>query len=132
MSEYHAAVALASLDMIPEKMMRTAWRRQWYKKYGSSLDLRVEDNGTIMNVLLPIPVTPTIINKLLDEGIETKQWYRPYLDERAEFGPFEPGRFPVTDHLRKHLLGIPFHNFMEEADVAHVCSTLKMICSNIK
>lgn len=128
MSEYHAAVALASLDAIPDKMMRTAWRTRWYEKHGvidAGLDLHGESAGTIMNVLLPIHAAE-VIPQMLAAGIETKQWYRPYLDERAEFA-VPRGRFPVTDHLREHLLGIPFHNFMIEADVAHVCSTLKNI-----
>jgi len=131
MSEYHAAVALASLDQMEEKKKRTQQVADWYAKHVIQLPIMETTiwgaTSTMLNLLLPIPVTPDLVNKLLDEGIETKQWYRPYLDERAEFGPHEPGRFPMTDHLREHLLGIPFHNFITEADVAHVCSTLRKL-----
>lgn len=124
MSEYHAAVALASLDRMKEKIARFRRMMMLYYHHGVGLDLRFGGN-TILNVLLPVPASQ-LIPRLLDDGIETKQWYRPYLDERAEFA-VPRGTFPITDHLREHLLGIPFHNFMTEADVAHVCSTLKNI-----
>lgn len=121
MSEYHAAVALASLDRLHVKKLRMQRVQEWYEKHGEGLDLHF--SSTILNVLLPIPAAP-LIPKLLDEGIETKQWYRPYLDERPEFA-VPRGTFPVTDHLRDHLLGLPFHAFLTEQDVAHVCTTLK-------
>ena len=146
MSEYHAAVALASLDRMQEKLKRTHAVAKWYFQHGIadgfktncfgpvSYDKVESDGGsaeyrlsTIFNVLLSTPVTQTLTNKLLDEDIETKQWYRPYLDERREFGEVIEGRFPVTDHLRTHLLGLPFHNFLTEADVAHVCTTLRRL-----
>jgi dTDP-4-amino-4,6-dideoxygalactose transaminase len=128
MSEYHAAVALASLGKADEKLERSPlwWAAgQYIAALGDKC--RIVANHSICNMLLSIPVTPILINKLLDEGIETKQWYRPYLDERPEFGGIEEGRFPVTDHLRMHLLGVPFHNFLTEADVAHVCETLRRL-----
>lgn len=128
MSEYHAAIALASLDRMESKAKRSHRILLWYEQHGvieAGLSLYGQAVGTIINALLPIPVTPGLINKLKDGGIETKQWYRPYLDERSEFGMSPRGTFPVTDHLREHLLGLPFHNFLTEADVAYICSTLK-------
>lgn len=124
MSEYHAAVALASLDRMGSKSERAHHVIVWYEQYGDELDLHF-GGGTILNILLPVPASE-VIPQMLAAGIETKQWYRPYLDERAEFA-VPRGTFPVTDHLRTHLLGLPFHNFLTEADVAHVCSTLKNI-----
>lgn len=125
MSEYHAAVALASLDKLPEKFERLARLNVWYAKHGEGLSLR--SSTSIMNVLLPVPAHDIKL-MLFDDGIETKQWYRPYLDERLEFMDGRDtinGRFPVTDHLRGHLLGLPFHAFLTESDVAHICTTLK-------
>ena len=125
MSEYHAVVALASLDRMSGKWKCEERVTDWYVRHGEGLQL--SSHGTLMNVLLPIVVTPELINDLRAAGIETKQWYRPYLDERAEFGAHQEGKFPVTNHLRTHLLGLPFHNFLTEADVAHVCETLRRI-----
>ena len=124
MSEYHAAVALASLDRLSEKRMRAERIEWWYKEMGGRLDLRCGGH-TIMNVMLPIPAAE-VIPKMLAAGIETKQWYRPYLDERDEFS-IPRGKFPVTDHLREHLLGIPFHNLITSEEVSHVCATLKNV-----
>jgi len=125
MSEYHAAVALASLDRMGEKHKRTHHVAQWYR---DSLDswADVSCQSTMLNILLPLPAAE-VIPKMLAAGIETKQWYRPYLDERTEFGAYQYGRLPVTDHLRTHLLGLPFHNFLTQQDVTHVCDTLRSI-----
>lgn len=132
MSEYHAAVALASLDRGLGKMQRSVQVAKWYVNRFQDMPMIKQWAGFNMYATLGVvellsPVTSGLINKLKDEGIETKQWYRPYLDERDDFGHHPCGTFPVTDHLRDHLLGLPFHNFLTEADVAHVCSTLKRI-----
>jgi len=126
MSEYHAVVALASLDRIREKCANNS-AAIFYERHGEGLELR--HSSTIMNALLPAPASK-VMPQMLAAGIETKQWYRPYLDERIEFMDGREticGKFPVTDHLRTHLLGLPFHNFLSEADVAHVCDTLRGI-----
>jgi dTDP-4-amino-4,6-dideoxygalactose transaminase len=127
MSEYHAAVASASLDRIATKSARAREVFMWYGKHCKGLELTGYMPGTVMNALSPVPITSAIIHELLEAGIETKQWYRPYLDERTEFGAHHPGTHPVTDHLRAHLLGIPFHNFLTEKDVAYVCEMLRRV-----
>jgi dTDP-4-amino-4,6-dideoxygalactose transaminase len=127
MSEYHAAVALASLDRMTEKERKSSHIRQMYAEHFAQIgELRYSVSSTLLNVLLPMSAAK-IIPLLLEKGIETKQWYRPYLDERIEFMDGRGttcGKFPVTDHLRGHLLGLPFHNFLTEDDVKYVCNKL--------
>ena len=125
MSEYHAAVALASLDRMKQKQSRIHWVAQWYR---DSLDswADISFQSTMMNILLPMPAAE-VMSQMLAAGIETKQWYRPYLDERPEFGPYQYGRLPVTDHLRTHLLGLPFHSFLQQQDVNYICGILRGI-----
>lgn len=124
MSEYHAAVALASLDRAQPKMMHTTRVAEWYRyAIAKSLPM-LHRTSTLLVTELPVPAAE-VIPKMLAAGIEVKQWYRPFLDERPEFGTYPMGTFPVTDHLREHLIGLPFHNFLTEADVAYVCNTLR-------
>jgi dTDP-4-amino-4,6-dideoxygalactose transaminase len=52
-------------------------------------------------------------------GIETVDFWR-------HGSPLVPrGRFPVTDHLREHLLELPIHQDVEPADVAHMAREVR-------
>ncbi len=124
MSEYHAAIALASLQRLPAKMERTEQRIEWYLKHGLQSLGHVPyltSMTTLLNIVLHNPVDDVAL-KLLAAGIETKQWYRPYLNELPQFAGLSA--VPVTDYLRPRILGLPFHNFMSEDDVQLVCATL--------
>ena len=125
MSEYHAAVALASLANIKKRDDMHAQIVTWYIKHGINKHI---SNGIITSTMfvIELPVDYFAVHRAMrDVGIETKQWYRPWLDERAEFVSHDD--LPVTNRLRERLLGLPFHNFLTEGDVAYVCKTLNRI-----
>jgi dTDP-4-amino-4,6-dideoxygalactose transaminase len=128
MSEYHAAVALAALNRAPAKSARTQRVADWYAQELSSFSglqtTQLDLTSTMLNIMLPVPADD-VIPRMAEAGIETKQWYRPFLDERPEFCPFTP--LPVTERIRGHLLGFPFHSFLTQDDVHYVCQTLKEI-----
>lgn len=118
MSEYHAAVGLASLSKY------APYSHGWIAdSYAEQLDLQVRASHTICNVLLPDGLLAAdVACKLKERGVETKQWYRPYLNERSDFS--RPV-LRVTDMLRDRLLGLPYHAFLTRPDVNYVCSALK-------
>jgi dTDP-4-amino-4,6-dideoxygalactose transaminase len=39
-----------------------------------------------------------------------------------------PVNLPVTDDLSEHLLGLPYHLHLTEADIAQVCEALESAC----
>ena len=131
MSEYHASAALASIGR------KDDWRRnvnRWYA-HGLPSGVRVQggllqQHRTLMPVLLPeVPPHAAMVQAQLQEaGVESKLWYRPFLDERTQFHPFMKwGPLTTTEMLRRHLIGLPYHAFLTEADVAHVCQCLTRI-----
>ena len=82
---------------------------------------------TLLPVLLPesAPMATLVGAKLQEAGIESKLWYRPFLDERQQFFNCpKVGSLPTTEMLRRRLIGLPYHAFLTEADVEHVCRTL--------
>jgi dTDP-4-amino-4,6-dideoxygalactose transaminase len=129
MSEYHAAAALASLRHV------TSWRAdvdRWYGAHlpdGLGLQQGAQPMRTLFPVLLPEHLSAAEEAEWMRRrGIEAKLWYRPFLDERAEFlGCAKCGPMPVTEMLRWRLLGLPYHEFLTEADVAEVCSAFTRI-----
>jgi dTDP-4-amino-4,6-dideoxygalactose transaminase len=129
MSEYHAAVGLASRERGPR-----SWRSLVAQHYVQHTPDRLmgifamtgrRHPSTLLPVLLPRPNASAVVQDFDAAGIEAKQWYRPFLDERAEFyGVAKIGPMPVTDMLRKRCLGLPWHAFLTDADVARVCEVL--------
>ena len=133
MSEYHAAVALASLDLgrLEAKRVHSFMLEAAYVEHlPRSCALQsgaMQTHRTLFPVLLPprAPRAAQVEQRLASEGIESKRWYRPFLSERGEFFECREGAFAVTDALAAHMLGLPFHGLMQEADVARVCAALE-------
>lgn len=123
MSEIHAAVALAALDDWDPR----AWRAIdfWYRQH---LPLRVGQQNRpvgvypMLAVKLPCPAKWAQA-RMFSMGIETRRWYTPPLYDHPLFRD-DPAKYPVSEDLVEHLLGLPYHVFMSEDDVAKVCRTL--------
>lgn len=125
MSEYHAAVALASLDMLPDKLARFEVLKEMYLHHADMLgSLPYSLSTTQLNILIPW-TAHQVITRMADNGVECRQWYRPYLDECESF--HIPPKLAITSMLRNHLIGVPFHMHMTENDVIHVCNSLEEI-----
>lgn len=136
MSEYHAAVGLASL----ERMRRGAvgyWQTKLALMYGEHLPEGVSCEmpyGGPGATLCPVVLPPSgnnafrVQHLLAAHGIETKRWYAPFLDERTEFAHFprQPS-LAVTEQLRRRCLGLPWHAFLSEVDVMAVCAALREV-----
>lgn len=105
MSEYHAAVALASLDRYSA---RAAKRRDLAMTYASRLPNHIEDRpyqgGTIYPVLLDDPTRAA--EKLREAGIETRRWYCPTLDQHPAFANVDREPLPkITKRIEPHTRG---------------------------
>lgn len=132
MSEYHAAVGLASLDTarISAKIERNAAvARAYLDGLGVSMLLQRPPRGdtTLLPVLLPDGHKAVDVQLALDRHeVESRQWYRPFLDELQQFGNApRPFKLPITSLLRERMLCLPFHGHLSGADVAHVCFALR-------
>lgn len=132
-SEYTAAVALASLD---------AWDREpwlklhdWYAKHLPAKAIaqrRPRGAYSLMAVKLPILAEP-VLNAMAAQGVECRRWYTPlltrhplyeFVGNRAQRRAHKPAHLPVSEDLEAHLLGLPYHLHLTESDVAEVCEKL--------
>jgi len=147
MSEYHAAVAHASLDSADTRcehmrMTRHRYHSRLLKRIPGiqfqrpPIELLWRGAASLMPILLPEdrPAMPTM-HALERVGVETRQWYRPFLNERPDM-PVSPSarRFgddmPVTMTLIERLIGLPFHYFLTLDDIDAVCHHLETICAS--
>jgi dTDP-4-amino-4,6-dideoxygalactose transaminase len=130
LDEYRAAVALAGLA----RTDRPDWRRALDRLYASGLPRSVVVQAgpplsarTLLPVLLPEGAqTAKVAQALAALGIETRQWYAPFLHARPEFAryPRASTALPVTELLADRLLGLPYHYALAVEDVQRVCGAL--------
>ncbi len=133
MSEYHAAVGLASLDMWPESATR---RRAIYRTYTDAIQSIPNLNTQWQRA--PEDCVRSVCCLLLDsqprrdraeayldaKGIGTRRWYLPLIDRHPAFAHIAHLPTPVADAIADRLLGIPFHLYLDSAAQALVVEAL--------
>lgn len=134
LSEYHAAVALAMLLHWEECARRRIVLHRAYLQAlakdcpAVALQKRsAEGVYSIMPVLLPKGVTAASIGEALaKEGIETRRWYCPTLEQHPAFAKCQvTGQLEAVSTLSERLLALPFHLSLEPGDVTLVCGHLR-------
>ena len=128
LSEYAAAVALASLDAYD----REAWLRlhDWYTKHlPATVTQQKRPRGAYPILAVKLPCAAESVRvEMWHRGIETRRWYFPTMNlHPCVFGQGASPLLPVTNELSQRLLGLPYHLFLSEDDVIQVCATLKEV-----
>jgi len=124
LSEYHAAVALASLTVgfRKERALKMNQVVRWYQlNWPSSLSDRFFGSSLLVAKLPARVRFQDVTEAALNRGVELRQWYSPFYDEAAL------EQLPVARELRNRLIGLPYHAHLSEDDVAHVCDTMKEV-----
>jgi dTDP-4-amino-4,6-dideoxygalactose transaminase len=137
MSEYHAAVALASLASWSETRERHVRIMDWYRRAAARLD-RVSlqpkyghgwVSGTT-SVLLPPRTRDRVCKNLLQSGIETRLWWGTGCHTQPAFMDCPRGALPVTEELGGRVLGLPHFPDMRKQDVNTVVNALSEALSS--
>ncbi len=127
LSEYHAAVALASLDNWNEQSEQ---RRSIYQQYRQQLEQTCGDQ--IIWQAGPEPISPTTLSIRMGsserrhkletlcrlEQISTRRWYQPLLHQHSpEAFNFLHTPLPNAEHIGTDLIGLPFSVFLTEKQI---------------
>jgi dTDP-4-amino-4,6-dideoxygalactose transaminase len=137
MSEYHAAVALASLASWSVTRQRHIRIMEWYRRGVAHVD-RVSlqpkyghgwVSGTT-SVLLPPCTRDGVCKNLLQSGIETRLWWGTGCHTQPAFMDCPSGALPVTEELGRRVLGLPHFPDMRKQDVDTVVNSLSEALSN--
>ncbi len=133
LSEYHAAIGLASLERWPQRReLRIALHRRYLDRLRSRCPRLVlqsrPDEGvySILPVCLPEPLAAAAVAaRLAEQGIETRRWYCPTLPHHPAFATAaRAGTLTVSEALSERLLALPFHVFLDDTDLDTVCAAL--------
>jgi len=131
MSEYHAAVALASLASWRETRLRHVRIMEWYRRAIARLDRvslqprygRGWVSGTT-SVLLPPGARESVSRYLQQSGIETRLWWGTGCHSQPAFMDCPRGALHVTEELGARVLGVPHFPDMHKPDVDAVVDSL--------
>ncbi|MCK5831377.1 MAG: UDP-4-amino-4,6-dideoxy-N-acetyl-beta-L-altrosamine transaminase [Methylococcales bacterium] len=141
MTELQAALGLSQLKRLPEFIER---RTQLAKQYNDLLaDSSIATQQQIVEATsawhlfvirlkLPDGVTQkAIFSKLRKQNIGVNVHYIPvHLQPYYHKMGFRQGDFPIAENYYKHAISLPLFFDLAEADMMHVVTCLKKICSN--
>lgn len=133
LSEYHAAVALASLDGWPATAAaRTALYARSVRKAqaacGDRLTLQASADDTVRSVCPYL--FPDATARIRAEaachacGIGTRRWYLPTIDSQPAFGHVVHLDTPAADDIGNRLLGVPFYPGLADAAIDEIAAAL--------
>lgn len=133
MSEYAAAVGLcqwarrASLRE-RRRALWTAWLAESATLAGCLGQQGFRVDGPLPAALvLSLPLEAGVAAAALRaQGIETRRWYWPALPQHPAFQALPAaGGLAETARLAEHALGLPWHAFLDAADLARLAGTLR-------
>lgn len=132
LSEYHAAVAHAALDLWPQTAVARRALRERYlcalTRHCPPLQFQTGSDGGVFPILVTaLPPTCRAQDArevLAAQGIETRQWYCPTLDRQPAFATTASLPLPRAHALAERLLGLPFFTTLTDVQIERVCRAL--------
>lgn len=129
-SEYAAAIGLAALEALPERLdvLRTltrGYRRRLAGKAARLQDGAGEDWVTMtLNVILPPEMVETTLARFASANVEWRRWWGPGCHRHPAFATLPGTDLSRTDALAACVIGVPFHDGLSEADLDRIASCL--------
>lgn len=144
LSEYHAAIALATLETWQSRQSRRravmrACLDALHDKCGDAVLPAPHLSGSDFTgalpqlpVLLPAGVDlPRVIERMTAAKVQTRRWYYPPLHRHKVFARHPRAEeLPIAEALAARLLGLPFHPFLRPQDIDRIAITLAAALAN--
>ena len=135
MSEYSAAVGLASLDVWAETRLRWLAVAQAYRKALAAFPdvAPMPALGSYATSTVVVRIAPglgeisAIALRLAARGISTRHWWGRGLQMETAFAACPHDPLPVTEALGVQTIGLPCAVDLPRRDVLHVCATLAQV-----
>lgn len=138
MGEYYAATGLVQIERWQHIKSRRQAVLDMYREALAQLGNAIKWQAAA-NPFIPATFVinsggkaKLIEHAMAEAGIHTRFWYLPPLYEHPALKNVAQGIdpvafFPVTEDLKKSLIGLPFHAFLTQQDVDDVAATLAQI-----
>jgi dTDP-4-amino-4,6-dideoxygalactose transaminase len=127
LSEYNAAVGLASLDAWPATRRALMHLTRLYTEVLSGIgNISLSPAfgagwvSSTCNIAFDRPVADAAAGALADAGIDSRQWWGKGCHRQPAFAAFPHDDLSVTDDLARRVLGLPFHEALDEQNIARI------------
>lgn len=127
LSEYSAAVGLASLDTWEQKRQQWAQVNEWYREAFTDAAnpalvpwLSADWVSSVCNIRIPSGSIENIIEQLGFAGIESRKWWIKACHQQKAYASCQRFALPVTEALVDSVIALPFSVDMTQDDVAYV------------
>jgi dTDP-4-amino-4,6-dideoxygalactose transaminase len=138
LSEFHAAVGLATIDQFSEKK---STRQQVYGWYRDQLDQQglltkgwglQKTHGSIAHQFVPVLCPQgtnnlAVIDALDRANIEARTYFRPACHQQPSFSSFPRSSMAVTDSVAARSVSLPLWEEMPQSDVIRVLAALSTV-----
>jgi dTDP-4-amino-4,6-dideoxygalactose transaminase len=127
-SEYTAAIALATLDIYQEKKAARQNIYHWYVNYGTRLGLFEKgwvlhkSRGVIPHQFFPVlcpeeETNQNVIASLAAHQIESRAYFSPACHQQKLFSRYSSTSLQVTDNISRRIVSLPLWEELQEHDV---------------
>ncbi|MGE7186613.1 DegT/DnrJ/EryC1/StrS family aminotransferase [Peribacillus sp. NPDC006672] len=135
LSEYSAAIALATLDAFPEKRQQRQQIYQWYREQFQQTPVLKKEwqlqktEGKIPHQFMPVlcPEDQSnldFVKLLADNQIEARTYFSPTCHQQNYFTSFNRTLMPITNNISGRIISLPLWEEMKQSDIVQVTEVL--------
>ncbi len=142
MSEFHAAVALASFDLLDDALAKRQHLASRYRGHLADINgirfqsVPMHDFSTYKDFTITIDADEFGLTRdslacaLAAEGIDTRKYFAPPVHRQHAYRDVEREPLPVTDAVSSSVLSLPMSSMMHEQQVERVAAAVARIHEN--
>ncbi len=139
MSEFHAAVALLSLDLLDDSLSRRNEIAMLYRNALADVPgIRVQEvadedfstykDFTILVDAQQFGVTRDVLARALrSDGIDTRNYFDPPVHQQDSYSALEHRSLPVTDRVAQQAIALPMFTAIEDSDIERVADVIASV-----
>jgi dTDP-4-amino-4,6-dideoxygalactose transaminase len=142
MSEFHAAMALESLELLDENLERRRSLAELYRSYLGGITgigfqaVPPKDASTYKDFTVTVDPTAygctrdTLARALDAEGIDTRKYFSPPVHRQRAYRHVTGECLPVTERVSERVLSLPIFPSMHEEELEQVAETISAVAAH--
>lgn len=139
MSEFHAAMALESLELLDESLERRRYLASLYRDYLDDVPgiefqaFSSRDTSTFKDLTIKVDADRFGLDRdglalaLLAEGIDTRKYFDPPVHRQRAYAHLEPRCLPVTDAVARSVLSLPVYPDLRDEHVEQIAEVVRLV-----
>jgi dTDP-4-amino-4,6-dideoxygalactose transaminase/nucleoside-diphosphate-sugar epimerase len=139
MSEFHAAMALESLDLLDESLERRRYLASLYRAHLDDvpgIELQAfssRDTSTFKDLTIKVDADAFGIDRdglalaLLAEGVDTRKYFDPPVHRQRAYAHLDHARLPVTDAVSHSVLSLPVFPDLRDEHVEQIAEIVRRV-----